>query len=349
MSHRRVITIAGAAVVLALVAGILAWRWWPDEATRLESAVTGAPAAERYAWTDWAAVRRSADMELTATSPANDVEELLSRGFDADLVSTSALGESAAVMQTDFGFSPATADWELLSQGEKTSSITLRLTDVVDFDDVTDNLRSLEYAEPSTAEGTWSTDSATAPITARVTPELAFVALDVERRLVFASSSAAGVDVARDAAAAEDNHPVPDGVLAALGDAATAVVYTGAQACSELAMGHADAGEQATADALVAAAGPVDPMTGYGFGLTASGALTAALSFEDDERARRNADSRAVLAAGPAPGQGSTFADRFAVEEVVADGSVVTMHLDAVAGAYAFSDLSTGPVLFATC
>jgi hypothetical protein len=34
---------------------------------------------------------------------------------------------------------------------------------------------------------------------------------------------------------------------------------------------------------------------------------------------------------------------------VTADGSVVSMDLEPRRGAYVFSDLSTGPVLFATC
>jgi hypothetical protein len=37
------------------------------------------------------------------------------------------------------------------------------------------------------------------------------------------------------------------------------------------------------------------------------------------------------------------------VDRVVADGDVVRMDLDPVAGSYPLSDLSSGPVLFATC
>ena len=73
------------------------------------------------------------------------------------------------------------------------------------------------------------------------------------------------------------------------------------------------------------------------------------MSFGSDDQARSNAKSRGRLAAGPAPGQGGDFADRFSVGSVTADGSLVTMDLKPREGTYVFSDLSSGPVLFATC
>jgi len=79
------------------------------------------------------------------------------------------------------------------------------------------------------------------------------------------------------------------------------------------------------------------------------GDVRVAMEFADDDQARPNADSRTVLAAGPAVGQGGDFADRFALGSAGADGTVVVLDLDPVAGAYVLSDLSTGPVLFATC
>ena len=70
---------------------------------------------------------------------------------------------------------------------------------------------------------------------------------------------------------------------------------------------------------------------------------------ESEEQARRNADSRAQLAVGPAPGQGGTFDDRFRLGRVSAEGSVATMELEPREGEYVLSDLTSGPVLFATC
>ena len=48
-------------------------------------------------------------------------------------------------------------------------------------------------------------------------------------------------------------------------------------------------------------------------------------------------------------GQGGDFTDRFTLRSARADGSVVTLELRPVKGQYVLSDLSSGPVLFATC
>ena len=62
---------------------------------------------------------------------------------------------------------------------------------------------------------------------------------------------------------------------------------------------------------LVEAAGEVNPMTGFAMAAQPGGDVRVAMSFENDDQARTNADSRAALASGPAPGQGGDFADRF--------------------------------------
>ena len=73
------------------------------------------------------------------------------------------------------------------------------------------------------------------------------------------------------------------------------------------------------------------------------------VSLEDDDVARVDAETRATLATGPAPGQGGDFADRFALDEAASSGRVVTLDLSPVPGQYVLSDLTSGPVLFATC
>ena len=109
-----------------------------------------------------------------------------------------------------------------------------------------------------------------------------------------------------------------------MGEPLSAAVYTGDFACKSLAMAQADEDDQSTADQLVAAAGRVDPMTGFAMAVEPDRQVTVAMAFETDDQARRNADSRAKLAAGPAPGQGGDFGERFTLGPVTADGSVVT-------------------------
>ena len=110
----------GMLVVLALVAGsaVVAVRWWhQSHLTALQQAMAMAPGdGERFSWTDWSAVRRELGAELSIDSSTTQINDFLARGFDADLTSTSALVDSAPVLQVQYGFSPASAarswsDW----------------------------------------------------------------------------------------------------------------------------------------------------------------------------------------------------------------------------------------------
>jgi hypothetical protein len=114
-------------------------------------------------------------------------------------------------------------------------------------------------------------------------------------------------------------------------------------------MSDADGPDQTRAAELIRAAGKVHPMTGFAMASVPGGDVRVAMAFEDDAAARTDADSRSKLADGPAPGQGGSFGDRFRLGKVVADGRVLTMDLHPVPGAFVLSDLSTGPLLFATC
>ena len=140
-----------------------------------------------------------------------------------------------------------------------------------------------------------------------------------------------------------------DEVVDAVGEPFAAAIYSGDVACQALAMGNADPASQDEAEQLVAAAGEVNPMTAFAMAVQRDRDVRVAMAFETEEQARANADSRARLAAGPAPGQGGSFTDRFRLGRVAAEGEVVTMELDPVEGSYVLSDLSSGPVLFATC
>jgi hypothetical protein len=185
-----------------------------------------------------------------------------------------------------------------------------------------------------------------------ITPELGYLALDADDGLVLASDAA---DYLRRAVADADGDSDGagvagvDDVVDAAGDALSAAVYTGDYACEALAMSQADPTDQDQADELVATAGKVNPLSGFAMAAQPGGHVRVAMSFETDDQARTNADTRAELVKGPAPGQGGDFADRFTLGAVEADGRVVTMDLKPLEGQFVLSDLSTGPVLFATC
>jgi hypothetical protein len=114
-------------------------------------------------------------------------------------------------------------------------------------------------------------------------------------------------------------------------------------------MAHAGSADQAQAAQLVAAAGQVNPYSAFAMSDEPDGSVRVAFEFDSADTARTNAATRATLARGPAPGQGGTFGDRFTVTSATARGPIVVLRLEPRPDASVLSDLSTGPVLFATC
>ena len=348
----RLTVVALAALVLLTVGAVVGVRWWQDRSrTDLERAVAWAPTGSlRFSWTDWAGVRRELGSDVDASSSTGDVEELLAEGFDADLTSTSSMVDSVATLHTELGVSPAVVDWELLSQGEDGSLTTMGLPDSVSFSTLGDRFEDLGYARPSDADGVWEGGDDLLATLGGLSPQFGYVALVEDRGLLLASDSAAYLGEALEAL---DQDSIEDEgldqVTEAVGEPLSAQLYTGDQACRALAMSQADPADEEAGNELIADAGEVNPMTGFAIAGEPDGDVLVAMSFENDDQARRNADSRAVLASGPAPGQGGEFADRFELGDVTADGTVVTMQLRPTEGSYVLSDLSTGPVLFASC
>jgi len=338
---RRVTIVVVAVVGVALLAAavMVAVRWWHGrDDTTFEQAAAYAPSdAERLSWTDWAAVRRQVGSDLDAA-------------YDADLSSTSALVQSAPVLQSRFGFSPANADWELFSQSADGAVVIVKLPDADAVDAVGDDLEDAGFTRPEDDDGVWMGGDTLLPeIGDNLTPELQYVALDAEKGLVLTSDAAPYLQQVVDGLGDDEISGPMRSVVAASGEPLTAAVYDGDRACRALAMSQADDDDQQTADRLITEAGTVDPLTAYAMSVQPGGDVRAVMAFEGDDQARSNADSRAALAAGPAPGQGGDFSDRFSVESATADGDLVTLDLRPRKGTYVFSDLSSGPVLFATC
>lgn len=349
MPRRAVLALVG--VLAVLVAGLVAFRL-ADRGTPLQRALGLVPAAtSRATWTDWAGVRAKLDADVDGDADPAAVDAFLADAFARDLSSMSALGTSAGVMQQEMGFSPATLDWELLAQSDAGAVDVMALGDDVDTGDLADRLRDLGWAEPADADGVWvGGPDVLSGVGATLTPELQHVALLGDQGLVLTADQAPFLeqvlDVVRgDADGADD---LAD-VAGALGTPLAAAVFTGDHACEKLAMSQADDDAQAEADQLVAAAGGVHPLTGFAMGQEPGGDVRAVLQVEDADDAPGDAESRARLAAGPAPGQGGDFSDRFSVEDASSDGREVTLDLRPEDGEYVLSDLTSGPVLFATC
>ncbi|MFI2707372.1 hypothetical protein ACH5WX_07490 [Nocardioides sp. CER28] len=324
-------------LVAASLVGVVWWRHTHRGA--LAQALTLVPDdVQRYSWTDWAGVRRAVHVRDAEHPSGAAVDAFLAKGYDADLTSASAMVTSADALQSHLGFSPATADSELFAQSDSGAVVVVepRSTDGLD--------RALERTGYTEGKGgIW--DGTDAVATLGITPEFNYIAVHDGR--VFASDSSEYLDEVLGGGFSPD-----DGVgevADAVGEPVSAVVYSGDYVCGHLAMSQADDVDQAQAEELIRQAGGVDPLTAFAMATDADRQVTVALGFENHDQAVHNADARAALASGPAPGQGGDFADRFRLGRVAADGSVVTMRLRPVAGTYVLSDLSTGPVLFASC
>ncbi len=340
-----------AAVVLLVVGGLVVWRLG-SSATAFEEAVATAPeGTERATWTDWSAVRRELGVDLDAGASSQEVQALLDDAFTQDLASASALNTSAVVLHEELGVSPATLRWELFAQSADGAVEVLAVTEDVDLDDVRDRLQALGWKPPDSGGGVWVGGAdVLAGVGPGLTPELQHVAVLDEEGLLLTSDTAGYLERAVEAARGEAERVAGlDDVTVALGDPVTAVVYTGPHACEKLAMAQADADAQAQADQLVDAAGGVHPLTAFAMGSFPGGDVRVALEVEDADDAGAEADARGKLASGPAPGQGGDFSERFEVVRAAADGRVVTLDLEPRDGEYVLSDLSSGPVLFATC
>jgi hypothetical protein len=332
-----VVAVVGLALLAAAI--IVAVRWWQGrDDTTFEQAASYAPGdAERLSWTDWSAVRKQVGPDLDAA-------------FDADLSSASALVESAPVLQSKFGFSPANADWELFSQSAEGAVVIVKLPDGGAVDAVADQLDDLGFTRPDSDTGVWAGGDTLLPeIGDNLTPELQYVALDADDGLVLTSDKADYLQQVVDGLGDDELSASMRSVVAASGDPLSAAVYDGDQVCRALAMSQADDDDQQTADRLIEEAGTVDPMTAFAMSVQPGGGVRTVMAFADGDQARTNADTRATLATGPAPGQGGNFAERFSVASATAEGDLVTLELSPREGSYVFSDLSTGPVLFATC
>jgi len=337
-------------VVAALVIGGLLW-WQSQPSSELERAVALAPVeAERVTFTDWSGIREELGADLNPDSSADRVLDFLNEGYEADLTSTSALLASTEGLQDNFGFSPASLEWELFSQSASGAVVIMSLPESTDLDALADRFEDLGYTRPAEADGVWVGGPALLPsIAPDLTPELQHLAIDADERLVLASDTQGYLAQVTGELGEGDGPTELGDVVETSGEPLSSVVYSGAYVCSELAMSAADENDQAQGQALLDEAGEVNPITGFAMSVQPDGGVRVVMSFENDDQAQANADSRATLARGPAPGQGGDFGDRFTVDEVTAEGSVVTMELDPLKGQYVLSDLTSGPVLFATC
>lgn len=323
---------------LAVLLGALAWVGYavwlrPTEFARASSLL---PASTlRVTWTDWAGLRD----ELGSLS----TQELI----DRDLT-TSSLLSSAAEIKQGLGFSPLDAQWELMGQGRDGLALVLKFDDV---EKVADGLEEAGYSRPDSDDldgASWRGSTDLLNGMGLTTFELTNVAFLADEGLMIASDRAPYLaDAVKTAKGDEDGLDL-DG-LAPDGDPLALTAFVDDYACEALSMTQADDDAQTVAASLISEAGGVSPLKGYLVAMEPDGVMSIVLAFEDEDQAERNLDPRRALAGAEDPGQGIAYPDSFRLTDAVASGHHVVITAKATKDGYPLTNLTTGPVLLASC
>lgn len=342
--------VALAAVAVVVLVAVLVWRSLLG-GSELERAARWLPADTlRVTWTDWVATRDAADAPGPGAGPA-EVARFLDRAYESDLSAGSAVAEGTGALDRLYGFSPLDVQWEIFGQARGGQVAVLALGDGADPEAIEQRLRRLGYQAPPDGEGSGGTWQGGADLVASIDPDLTPVmqnmAVLADQGLVVMSDGPGPVSAT--AAVVRGDEDGLDSPLPALAeDAVQAWLWVDDFACEDLTMSTADAEDRRLAEQLVDRAGDVNPLSGLVMARQGDGSVTVGMHFENDEQASANLQPRVDLAAGEAPGQGGTFSERFRVVAGEADGSDVVIRLEP-RDDFVLSDITSGPVLFATC
>lgn len=349
---RRNLLVGVVVLALAAAAALCVLRWRDSRQTELARAADLLPADTlRASWTDWAGVRAELSVRLDDDSDGDQIRDFTDKAFAYDLSGASSAVDSTVALHQKYGFSPATAVWELYGQSDQGAVMVLRVPDSTDFSGIEGRLEGLGYTRPSDTEGVWVGGVDLVPtIDPTLTPELQYVALLEDQHLVLTSDAEAYLGTAMKSATGDGDHLTSaDDLIGHIDEPLAAVVFTGDFACTALAMSQAPDDDRQLAENLVEDAGGVNPLHGLLVAALPDRRLRVVMDFESDDQATANARSRATLASGEAPGKGGDFTDRFSVTSAASDGHQAILDLAGKPGQYPFSDLTTGPVLPETC
>ena len=294
---------------------------------------------------------------LGAGSSKSQVTAFLDRAYDEDLTSGSGVSQSTEVLSRLYGFSPLDTEWEALGQSRQGQVDVMKLDDGVDLAGIERALRRLGYTAPAAGSGkggTWASNpDLVVKLSGDLTPLQQNIAVLPDQRMVLMSDSAAYAMEAVGVARGSDDSLLDVDSVASLagraGDPDSAVQWSSTFACEDLTMGSADQSDQQTGEGLVSKAGKISPLEGLVMAQQPDRRLVVGMHFETSDQASSNLQPRVDLASGDAPGQGGTFAERFRVTSGEAHGQDVVLGVTPTSRRAVLSDISTGPVLFATC
>lgn len=311
--------------------------------------------AERLSFTDWSMVRDALDADLGQDPSPAAIEAMITQAYDTDLSASSSIEDSSVALQTYFGFSPATVEWEAYAQAPDGAAMVVRLADDFDLDKVRDRLTDIGFTKPAGKDGVWDGGiDLIAALDGTLTPKLQYVAVLEDQHLVVTSESHEytqhAADVARGKKKALGESDRAREVVDSIDEPASAELWVGDFACTDLAMRTAFEEDKAQAEALVRQAGKVSPLSGLVMSMAADRTFTVSELFENADQAAANLEARAKLIVGPAPGIGGSFSDNLELTSSKTDGATVQLVLKPRSPTgFVLGALNHGPVLFATC
>jgi len=356
-NRRRIAAVVVALAVLGTVVVAGHWLWTERGRTDLSRSLEVVPErTQRLLFTDWTEVRRALDVEEDDSPTADVIAAMMAKAYDADLSAVSSIDTAAVALQEHFGFSPATIEWEAYAQESGGAVMVVRMPDGFDFEAVEGNLDDLGFTRPQDETGVWAGGiDLVASIDPTITPLLQYVAVLADKGLIVTSDEETyarkAVEVALGDSASLDDVQVVRDVVKPIDEPVAAEVWTRDFACADLSMSQADDRDvQNQADALIAEAGEVTPLSGMVMSLDGERNVAVSQLFEDADAAKANLPTRAKLAVGEAPGRGGSFSDDLELTSSETEGATVQLRFAPRAETgFLLSALDTGPVLFATC
>lgn len=311
--------------------------------------------SERLSFTDWSRVRDALNEDLGDDPAPAAIEAMITKAYDTDLSASSSIEDSSVALQTYFGFSPATIEWEAYSQTADGAAMVVRLPDDLDPDSVRDHLTEIGFTKPADKNGVWDGGiDLIAALDGTLTPKLQYVAVLEDEHLVVTSEShdyvQRAADVARGKKKSLGDSERARELVDSVDEPATAEFWVGDFACQDLAMRSGFAEDKAQAEALIEQAGKISPLAGLVMSMRADRTFTVSELFENDDQASANLEARAKLIVGPAPGIGGSFSDNLELTSSETDGPTVQLVLKPRAPTgFVLGAFNHGPVLFATC
>lgn len=347
-----------AVVVVALITavGYVVWNKFQEPASPVEQGLTAMPEKTLIAsFTDWSAARTDLAADIASDSSIRTKRSFYDSAYDKDYAVGSVLSTFDAVMTSKYGWSVLDTDWEMYGQARAGAVEVLKVSDGFDFGAADDALSKLGYPAADGNGIRAAGPDVVAAISPGLTPQLGYLALLPDEKLIVTSDSSRYTTLTLDVIRGDRDslydmegvQPLAEGLA---DDTVVAVLELGNRACVGSGFGTAAASDRKLARQRIAEVGGIHPLTGLGLATDPDGVLTVAMQFADGDQATADLKPRQRLARGEAPDQGGTFDERFKLAVAdVQDATLVLALKPSVRDAQLLSDLSRGGLLFASC